>query len=249
MELRILTINIWKYYEWERRKNKLVKFLKKQDADIIFLQEAAYDDRLKSKFKNQIDEINRELNYKKFTFLKLAKMTKWHKKSIDWIMYYGFGILSKFPIKHTELIILPHIKKEKDFGFLHAILKTSEGDIDLINVHFENTDEGSREHLKQTLEWCKKRKIKPIIAGDFNIKITKKLIEIADSEYYISYKIKPYVSFMPTDFSNNDEPITLDYIIAHKDKFSIKEVECIQNDVSDHNPVVALVNTNTSTNN
>jgi endonuclease/exonuclease/phosphatase family metal-dependent hydrolase len=169
------------------------------------------------------------------------EMKKWHEKPIDWIMYYGFGILSKYKIKHSEVIILPHIEKERKFGFMHSIIETPKGDIDLINVHFENTDHGSKAHLKKTLEWCKEKEIKPIIAGDFNIKIVKNLKEIAEKDYYISYFIKPYKSFLPTKFSHDQVPITLDYIIVNKDKFKIEEVECIENDASDHNPVIATV--------
>ncbi len=241
MDLKILTINVWRYYEWERRKEKLINFLKNQDADIIFLQEVAYDERLKNKWKNQIEEINEKLNYHYYAFEKLMEMTKWHEKPIDWVMYYGFGILSKFPIIKQEVIILPYIKKKKNFGFMHTIIKTARGNLDLINVHLENTDKGSKEHIKKILEWCEAKNIYPIIAGDFNIKIVENLLGLSETDYDISYKIKPYKSFMPTNFSNNKKPITLDYIIAHKKKFKIKKVDCINNDVSDHNPVFAEI--------
>ncbi|PIN77901.1 hypothetical protein COV14_04900 [Candidatus Woesearchaeota archaeon CG10_big_fil_rev_8_21_14_0_10_33_12] len=126
---------------------------------------------------------------------------------------------------------------------MHVIIKTPNGDIDLINVHFENTNKGSKEHLKHTLKWCKERKIKPIIAGDFNIKLIEALKEIAEKDYEISYLIKPYKSFMPTKFSHDKIPITLDYVIVHKDKFKMTEVECINRDISDHNPVIAKIKT------
>ncbi len=243
MKIKVLTINIWRYYEWTNRKEKVINFLKEQRADIVFLQEASYDERLKDKWKNQIEEINEQVQYPNSKFGKLMEMEKWHDKSIGWVMHYGFGILSKYPIKHSELIILPPVEKNKKFGFMHVIIKTPNGDIDLINVHFENTNKGSKEHLKQTLEWCIKRKIKPIIAGDFNMKIVEDLKAIVEEDYEISYLIKPYESFMPTDFSHDKVPITLDYIIVYKDKFKITKVECIDNDISDHNPVTAIIKT------
>ncbi len=241
MKLKILTANIWRYYEWEKRKKKLINFLKKQNADIVFLQEAAYDDRLKDKWKNQVEEINKEIQYPSFVFEKLMEMEKWHGKQIDWIMYYGLGILSKYPIEHSEIVILPPVEKTQKFGFMHVVIKTHKENINLINVHFENTNPGSKEHLKQTLRWCKKNEIKPIIAGDFNMKVTEDLKEAAEKEYQISYLIKPYKSFMPTEFSHDKVPITLDYIMSHKDKFEMEEVECVDNDVSDHKPVIAKI--------
>ncbi len=242
MELKILTTNIWRYYEWKKRKEKVIEFLKKQNADIVFLQEVAYDERLKNKWQNQIEEINEQIKYPSSSFGKLMEMEEWHKKPINWIMYYGFGILSKYPIKISEVIILPPVEKNKKFGFMHVVIETTNGDVDLINVHFENTDKGSKEHLKQTLEWCKRNRIKPIIAGDFNMKIIEDLKEVAEESYQISYLVKPYKSFMPTNFSHNKIPLTLDYVMVNKNKFKMKDVECIENDISDHNPLIAKVN-------
>lgn len=241
MEISVLTINIWRYYEWDKRKNKLISFLEKKDADVIFLQEAAYDNRLKETYKNQVHEINKELKYKNFIFEKESEITKWHGEPINWSMYYGLGIISKFKIKSSETIILPRVTKEKDFGFLHAVLETPSGNIDVINVHLENTDEGSKAHLKFLLNWCKKRNLSPIIAGDFNMKQTKTLFKLVEENFEISYKIKPYFSFMPTKFSNNKEPITLDYIISDKNKFKIKEIECIEDSPSDHKPILGKI--------
>jgi len=241
MKIKLLTTNIWRYYEWEKRKEKLVNFLKKENADIVFLQEVAYDERLKDKWKNQVEEINEKIGYPSSNFGKLMEMKKWHDKPIDRIMLYGFGILSKYPIKHSRVIILPPVEKNKKFGFMHVTIETEKGNVDLINVHFENTNKGSKEQLKQTLNWCKKKEIKSLIAGDFNMKIVEDLKEIAGRDYEISYLIKPYKSFMPTEFSHDKVPITLDYIIIHKEKFKFKKVECINKDISDHNPVVAEV--------
>ncbi|MBU2589619.1 MAG: endonuclease/exonuclease/phosphatase family protein [Nanoarchaeota archaeon] len=242
MELKIITNNIWRYYDWENRKDKIIDFLKEKDADIVFLQEVVFDER--KKWENQVQEINEKLKYKSFAFSKLTQLTKWHKEPINWIMYLGLGLLSKFPIKHSEIILLPIFKEygdKKQLGFHHLTLETPKGDLDLINVHFANNNESARLHLQKTLRWCKEKNIKPIIAGDFNIKIIKQLLKEADKDYEISYCIKPYKSFYPTKFSHDKEPITLDYIIAHKDKFRIIEVKCINTDISDHKPVIATI--------
>jgi len=246
MKIKVLTANIWRYYEWEKRKEKLFNFLKRENADIVFLQEVAYDERLKDKWDNQVEEINEKVGYPSSIFGKLMEMNKWHDKPIDWIMFYGFGILSKYLIKHSEIVILPPVEKNKKFGFMHIVIETQKGNVDLINVHFENTNEGSKEHLKQTLDWCKKRKIKPIIAGDFNMKIIGDLKKLTKNDYEISYLIKQYKSFIPTDFSHDKVPITLDYIIVDRDKFKFMSVECTNEDISDHKPVVSEIKIRTN---
>ena len=239
MKLKVITINVWRYYEWEKRKDKLIDFLKKENADIILFQEAASSERFA--WKNQIEEINENLNYRSFAFEKLVKMTKWYEEPIDYEMYYGFGILSKYEIKKSELIKLSHVMKEKDFGFMHIVVEKNKKNFDFLSVHFENTDEGSKQQLKETLNWCEKKKISPIIAGDFNMKDTNTLGEIASGNYEISYFVKKYFSFMPTEFSNNKEPITLDYIIVKKTKFKIKKVQCVEDSPSDHKPIICEI--------
>jgi exonuclease III len=37
--ISIFTLNLWRYYDFDSRKQKIIKFLKKNDPDIIFLQE------------------------------------------------------------------------------------------------------------------------------------------------------------------------------------------------------------------
>ena len=238
MKFKLLTLNLWRYYEWDKRKDKLISFLKKQDVEFILFQEAAFDER--SKYKNQVHEINTQLNYNQSEYVKLNNMNKWHNSPIDWNMNFGFGILSKSKIIKSELVLLQPVEKDKNYGFVHNLVETSSGKVDLINVHFENTNIGAKEHLKKTLDWCKKKKIYPIIAGDFNIKLIDDINELA-KEYEISYNVKPYISFYPTKHSHDKQPIILDYIIAHKTKFKINKIKCFKTKISDHKPIIAEI--------
>ena len=241
MAIKVLTLNIWRYFDWEKRKEKAINFLKKQKADIVFLQEVAYDERLKDKWRHQVEEINENLHYKNTFYGKIRDMFKWHDKPIDWKMHYGLGILTNYPIIKKELVILPHIELDKNFGFLHAKVQTPKGEIDVINVHLENRSAGSKAQLHYILDWCKSRNIKPIIAGDFNMLITDNMKELAAKDYHISYFIKSYKSFMPAPHTTTKVPITLDYILAHKDVFEMEDVHRIKTKISDHFPVTATI--------
>jgi len=238
--MKIVTLNVWRYFDWEKRKDKVIDFLKKQKADIIFLQEAAYDDRLKNKWPNQVEEINETLKYKSTFYGKIRDMKKWFQEPIDWKMHYGLGILTKYTITKKKLVILSHVELDKNFGFLHIELQTSQGKIDIVNVHLENTDRGSKEQLEYILNWCEKKKIKPIIAGDFNMRITDNL-KLANKKYHVSYFIKPYKSFMPTKHTTTKVPLTIDYILAHKSKFDMSNVKCVKTKISDHYPLLAKI--------
>ena len=70
---------------------------------------------------------------------------------------------------------------------------------------------------------------------------TDNMKELAAKDYHISYFIKPYLSFMPAAHTTTKVPITLDYIIAHKDVFEMKDVKCIKTKISDHYPVTAAI--------
>ena len=239
MNIKLLTINIWRYFDWDKRKSESIKLFKKYNADIILLQEAAFDERLN--YKNQVDEINQELKYKHYAFGKIADMHNWNKIPIDWVMYFGFGIITKYPILKTQIVKLKPVIKERPLGFFYIQVQTPEGKLDLINVHFENTDQGSESNLIETLSWCKKNHLKPIIAGDFNIINTEILIKHSQKDYEISYLFKPYKSYMPTEFSSNKEPVTLDYILLSKDHFSFKNLNCIKSKASDHYPIYSEI--------
>ncbi len=238
MQLKILTLNVWRYYEWEKRKEELLSFLEEQDADLVFLQEVAFDSE--RTFSDQVTEINEHLDYPACAFSKMMKMTHWHGKPLLKEMFFGLGFLCKFPLLKKEMVFLPACEKQKKFGFLYLKIVTPKGDLDVLNVHFENTDAGARQHLRQTLAWCAERGLTPIIAGDFNLSIVSDLIDLAGEDYHISYQLKPYFSFYPTNHSHDSEPVTLDYILVHKKKFLLKDVECVSSSVSDHNPVVAF---------
>lgn len=66
MNLKIISLNIWRYYEWNSRKNLLIKYIEDKNPDIIFLQETIYDPTVS--LKNQTQEINDILNYPYYLF-------------------------------------------------------------------------------------------------------------------------------------------------------------------------------------
>ena len=105
--------------------------------------------------------------------------------------------------------------------------------IDIIVVHFSNKDLQSLLHLIETLKYIKKKKIKPIIVGDFNIKNSNYLHDLTEDEYKSSMKFKKYSSYPPANY-------TLDYIIIPKG-FIFKSLRCIGSGLSDHKALVTEI--------
>jgi hypothetical protein len=61
MILKIVSLNIWRYYEWEKRKEKIYSYLQENESDIILFQETIYDASFS--FKNQTQIIAENLGY------------------------------------------------------------------------------------------------------------------------------------------------------------------------------------------
>ena len=244
-KLKLLTLNIWRYRNWEQRKPILIKLLKKENPDIIFLQEAIYDNKNQKGEKNQVEQIANILGYKYFSYGKLARIKKdFPGEVFDRPIWFGNGIISMYPIKKSKKILLKHYPENNDkrsLGFLYGQINVEKTKIDVLSVHFLNNDKSSKLNLIETINWVKKNKLKPIIAGDFNIIKTKNLREVVDKDYEISYYKNKYLSYPVTEFSHNRVPVTLDYIISHKDKFIMQGVKCIETDASDHNAVVVEI--------
>ena len=239
-ELKVLTLNIWRDNNWKKRKSILISLLKKENADIIFLQEAIYDSK-----RNQVKQIAHNSNYKYFSYEKLARIKKdYSGRPLKKHVWFGNGIISKYPIKKTKRVLLKHYPENKDkrsLGFLYGQVEFEKNKIDLLSVHFLNNDKSSKLNLIETIDWIKKRKVSPIIAGDFNIIKTKVIKENLGKEYDISYYKKKYVSYPVTKFSNNKIPVTLDYIASPKNKFGMGNVKCVKTNASDHDAVVAKI--------
>jgi len=244
MKLKILTLNVWRYYEWEGRKDQLIQFIKKENPDVICLQEVNDDLKFNEGLKNQAELIAKLSGYKYWTYGKTDKLLKWNSEVLDREVWMGDGIISKYPIiKETKHILKKYLEygDSKDLGFVHAKIDLGKDKIDVLSVHYANNDKSSKLHLKETLEWCETEGLRPIIAGDFNMMITEDVKEVAGEDYYISYFIKPYKSFNPTNYSHNKVPVNLDYIITHKKKFIINKVSCEDVKISDHKPLIAEI--------
>lgn len=244
-KIKIATINIWRYYEWEVRKPRIISFLKREKPDIVLLQECCDDEKFKDFGENQAIELNKELNYKTCVYHPVIKLEKWFKEPLNRISHMGLGTLSNFSLIESKLDLLkiyPENGDKKQEAAQRVKLKFNNNSIDIINVHFANNDKSSKLQLREVIKNARNKNIYPIIGGDFNMIISQDVIDEADKDFDISYKIKKYISFPPTNFSNNKEPVTLDYIISHKEKFKMEKVTCFEDEeISDHKPLIVEI--------
>jgi endonuclease/exonuclease/phosphatase family metal-dependent hydrolase len=231
--LKIINLNIWNYTNWEERKPKIIEFIKKQNPDIIAFQEIRDDIQFNKKGDNQAKQINKELNYPYYAFYPVTDKRKERPEKYNHYCIEGTAVLSKLKILKIEREKLKkHTDDRYTCGNLYVKIK-AENIIDFLVVHFSNSDLFSKLHLIETMKQIKKKKIKPIIVGDFNMRHTNWLKKLTGIDYTNSFSFKKYISY-PT------RKWVLDYIVIPK-HFKFKSFKCTGEGLSDHKALVAEV--------
>lgn len=233
MILKILDLNIWNYNKWDERKSKIVKFIKKENPDIVVFQEVRDDVQFNKKGDNQAKQLNKLLKYPYVIFSPATDKRKERPEKYKRFCVEGQAILSRFPIVFTKNIKLKKQRGDKYYcSNLHGKIKL-EKEIDLINLQFSPNDVFSLNQLKETLAYIRKKNINPIIVGDFNIRHSSWLDKLTKKDYNNSFKYKKYISHPAAKY-------TLDYILIPKD-LSFKSFRCGGKDLSDHRALIAEV--------
>ncbi len=228
MNLKIISLNIWRYYEWSERKSLLIEYIKNKDPDIIFLQETIYDPAIS--LVNQTQEINDILNYPYCLFSSTGLKYSQRWKALDFPIQIWQWIISKYKISNIENIFLQKHTLDKENRLLQNVsIWNKNEEIMFSNVHFSNNDLWAESHLTQTLALFEERQEDRILLWDFNIKNLSNYSDRYKEQYNCSSDLFEYESY-----SNKHE--SLDYVLLPK-KFTFESFECIDNGISDHSPV------------
>jgi len=233
MKLKILNLNIFNYVDFEKRKPRIIQFIRKHNPDIITFQEIRDDVVFNKKGDNQAKQLNRELHYPYYAFCSVTDKRKERPERYKRYCIEGSALLSKFPIIKAEK---KQLKQQKEdihaHGILYARIK-AEKIVDIAVIHFSNNNLFSLLHLIETMKYLKKRKLKPIMAGDFNMYHSDWLDELTEEDYKSSMNFRKYISYPHNKY-------TLDYILIPK-KFRFKSFRCEGKGLSDHKALIAEI--------
>jgi endonuclease/exonuclease/phosphatase family metal-dependent hydrolase len=222
--LKLMTLNVWGYYDWQKRQKNIASLLSKNKPDIVALQEVQFD----SSMANQPQSELISAGYAYTVYFPLCVKKGVTDSSTE--VMHGLALLSKYPILRTSSHILKqHIADHDAAGLLFADVQVGGQTVSICNVHFDNTDTTSLLHLKEALKLCHAKSISPILLGDFNIYNLPKYQELING-YSVNLDHTPYISFPR-------EKETLDYIVIPNDTYSFESVNCSDEYVSDHNAV------------
>lgn len=166
--MQILTFNIHKGFNWNNSDLTLQRFktlLREIHPEVVFLQEVVGENTRLSKeradwIENQFEFIADEL-WEEFAYAKNAVFDERH---------HGNVILSKYPIKRSEVINISTNPLEQR-GILFCELDLNGSNLHCYCVHLNLTHKGrvkQYDHIKQAMEKFSTQNEKVILAGDFN---------------------------------------------------------------------------------
>lgn len=146
--------------------NKIIKYLKDINADIICLQEVLYEQFVILKHNLKLDGVF-AANINNPT------------------LRYGIATLSKYEILKNEHVFLTSKKEQR--GFLYTNVFSKKYCIDVINTHLGLDKDERKEQISEIMDYINILKAYKVICGDFNEKNI--FINIFnDSSIYKDYK-------------------------------------------------------------
>lgn len=238
--LKVMTLNLWCYFDWDNRKDNITSLIKEESPDIIGFQESQTNHAF-SDFP-QSDVIANATGYTYRVFAPTYKRDG--QVDADGGMTqetsYGLALISKYPIVSVETYFLRrHPDYTEETSVLFCKIDVGGTIVDVCSVHFGNSELWSNLHLNELMDLCEERNVQPIILGDFNHFHLDVYKENRLKDYSLTTDIAEYES-MP---KNNG---TLDYIVVPSSLYTIDEVTCPEVYVSDHRAVVATIGLKTA---
>lgn len=207
--MKLTTLNLQGFTDWQQRKPEIVEYLKVTDPDVILFQEVVFLPGI-SPF-NQAQLLNQELGYP----YEHSAVTRLQPSKEYETFREGLSMLSKYPVTKTDTIVL----KKEDGDEHNRIIQLAdvlmdEETIPLANVHFSlsDTTDFATAHLKETLEIISDKHEKRVIAGDFNIDHLEALSGMWSEKYDSSTQFS-YASYPSMNKRNDYVLVPKGYIL------------------------------------
>lgn len=228
MNLKVCTLNLWGFNDWEQRQTAIVDYLKNTDPDVVFFQEVIYDPEVSA--QTQVSLLNKVLDYK-YEYVEVPRSfsndkAKNHRE--------GLAALSKHRVAKSETLALRKNEADKHVRIVQMLdIQVGSSAVQFANVHFSSQTEFSRAHLQELLGLLDGRDEERIIIGDFNMLLPDEDRGLFEKSYILSTDFVSYISYP-------EKSETLDYILLPKDCV-FHNIDTSTENLSDHNAVTAEI--------
>lgn len=220
--MKVTTLNLQGFVDWETREPAIVTYLKDTDSDVIFFQEVVFIPEI-APYSSAV-LLNQKLTYP-YQQVVVSRLQESHTYKT---YREGLAVVSKYPITLTETLVL----KQDEHDHLQRIVQLFDVEKDGViikfaNIHFAQNPELAYDNLEELLEILEARKERRIITGDFNmpdlkhIPLWQKHYNASVSDYYISFP------------GNNNR---IDFVLTPKPQ-TTKNIVLSPDGISDHRAI------------
>ena len=233
MIIKVVSLNIWL---GGFLLDNAVEFLKKQNADIVLLQEV-FDGQVTSlepRYRT-MEVIKSQLGLPYWAFTPNYDQPDKHAK-------IGVAVFSRFPISTPATIT----DRPTSYNLQHTIVDTTDGEVDILNIHGPWDLDGDRfspmrRDMARLIRELIEGRMRVILAGDTNAKSTNKVFDVIGEHLKSVYGIELTTTF------NMRQKSDVGYTTAAVDAMFIsRSMQVVKHDcpgvnVSDHLPLVASI--------
>jgi endonuclease/exonuclease/phosphatase family metal-dependent hydrolase len=233
---KVITLNIWNYNRFDERKQRIIDFLREEDADVVALQEIRDDARFNVEGEHQAKQLNDALNYPFIVFESMMDLNEIDKTPLLPRRVEGLALLSKHPVtSHSMIPLASHPDDKFQRKILHCRADINGHHTDFVVVHFSPHELFSELHLVETLRLVEHNNWRAVILGDFNIHDHGVLLRQIDGKLISSFSHTPYVSLPSRQW-------TLDYVLIPPE-YRFESVRASKEGLSDHRGVITRIRT------
>ena len=219
--MRITSLNLRGFFDWEQRSARVVDFLRRTDPDVILFQEVVYlpDE---SPF-SPVALLNRSLGYP----YAHSAITRLQDSPTYGVYREGLAVLSRLPVPATESLALRHEDHDPHRRIVQLI-DVQDGPVThrLADVHLSVRDDFALHHLQELLGILAARGEQRIIGGDFNVNHLERHRSLWHDDYVLTSEIEQYVSYPHSQQAN-------DYFLVPR-SYAITDMRLSSGDLSDH---------------
>lgn len=227
--MKITTLNLQGFDQWESREAAIITYLTDEAPDVVLFQEAVYLPDISP--YNQAQLLNSSLHYP-YQQSAISRL----QVGVEYPVYReGLATLSRHPIVSSDIIVLKQAEGDAHQRIVQLLdLYIDEQVVPIGHVHFSITDDFdfATPQLQELLDLLASRGEQRLIIGDFNLNDLDASAELWQEEYVAS-TLFDYLSYPSMNKRN-------DYILVPK-SYTLDDVTTSGDDLSDHRAVTATV--------
>jgi endonuclease/exonuclease/phosphatase family metal-dependent hydrolase len=162
--MRITTLNLRGFFDWDARSPQIVAYLRGIDPDVILFQEVVFLPDV-SPF-SPVELLNRDLGLP----FRHEAITRLQRGRTHPVYREGLAVLSKLPLAATQTLALQHETGDPHQRIVQLVDVSGEDGLwPLANVHLSVRDDFALHHLGEVLTILRDRGERRVLGGDFNV--------------------------------------------------------------------------------